>query len=102
MRRPYARDRSTVIVFAISVFGATKLDQQFFPASDRPELTVAIRLPENSPFYATERAVDEIEKFLAQDPTCCAGATTSVPARCASICRSSLRCPMCTSPPPSS
>jgi multidrug efflux pump subunit AcrB len=68
MRRPYAVIGGTIALFAISVFGATKLDQQFFPASDRPELTVAIRLPESSPFYATERAVEEIEKILAKDP----------------------------------
>ena len=67
MRRPYTVIGATVIVFAISAFGATKLDQQFFPASDRPELTLGIRLPQNSPFYATEHTVGEIEKVLAQD-----------------------------------
>ena len=62
MGRPYAGDRRTVAIFALSVFGATKLDQQFFPASDRPELTVRSELPRVRRFYATERAVEKSRK----------------------------------------
>ena len=67
LRHPYQVVGATVILFAISVWGATKLDQQFFPASDRSELVVTINLPQNSSIYATEHLVDEVEKHLGQD-----------------------------------
>jgi multidrug efflux pump subunit AcrB len=67
MRRPYVVIGGTVALFAVSVWGATKLDQQFFPASDRPELVLSITLPQSASLYATEHTVDEIEKLLADD-----------------------------------
>jgi multidrug efflux pump subunit AcrB len=67
LRRRYTVIGATVVVFAISLWGATRLDQQFFPASDRPELVLGINLPQNASINATQLTVDEIEKFLGQD-----------------------------------
>jgi multidrug efflux pump subunit AcrB len=68
LRRRYTVIGATVALFAVSLWGATRLDQQFFPASDRSELVLGINLPQNASIYATEHTVDEIEKFLGKDP----------------------------------
>ncbi|MBB5754125.1 efflux RND transporter permease subunit [Prosthecomicrobium pneumaticum] len=58
----------TVLLFAGSVYAFGFVQQQFFPSSTRPELTVDIRLPEGSSFKATEAAVARFEKTVAADP----------------------------------
>jgi len=42
--------------------------QQFFPASDRPELTVDMTLRQNASIYATEAHVKRLEEVLKGDP----------------------------------
>lgn len=54
--------------FAVSLFGATKLEEQFFPASDRPELLVSLTLPENASRDATDRRARQLEAILKADP----------------------------------
>lgn len=54
----------TFIAFLAAMFGFTKLQQQFFPQSSRPELLVDIKLPEGSSFAATSEIVQSVEKFL--------------------------------------
>jgi multidrug efflux pump subunit AcrB len=39
---------ATIALFSASVWGASKLEDQFFPASDRPELVLSISLPQNA------------------------------------------------------
>jgi multidrug efflux pump len=58
----------TVGLFAASLYGYGFIQQQFFPASDRPELLVDLTLPQNSSIYATEAEVDRFEQLLAGDP----------------------------------
>jgi multidrug efflux pump len=57
-----------VVAFGVSVFGATKLEEQFFPASDRPELLVSMNLPQNASRQATEARARALEAVLAGDP----------------------------------
>jgi multidrug efflux pump subunit AcrB len=52
----------TAFVFALGAF--TLVPQQFFPSSDRPELLVDLRLPENASFDATLRAAQRLEHDL--------------------------------------
>ncbi|MDR3515245.1 MAG: efflux RND transporter permease subunit [Azospirillaceae bacterium] len=66
------RHRAAVIVatlglFVVSLFGATRLEQQFFPASERPEILVNLTLPQSASIAATQRAVAALEKHLAGD-----------------------------------
>ena len=42
--------------------------QQFFPASDRPELLVDLQLPENASIAATKDASARLDKLLKDDP----------------------------------
>jgi multidrug efflux pump len=54
----------TVAIFALSMVGFRFVQQQFFPASSRPELLVDLRLPQGSSFAATESEVRRFEKVL--------------------------------------
>jgi multidrug efflux pump subunit AcrB len=58
----------TVALFAMSLYGYGFIQQQFFPASDRPELVVDLTLPQNTSIYATEDQVQRFEKLLKGDP----------------------------------
>ncbi len=58
----------TLAAFAASVFLLRYVPQQFFPASDRPELTVDLTLRQNASIYATEAQVLRLEALLKDDP----------------------------------
>jgi multidrug efflux pump subunit AcrB len=60
---------ATVALFAVSMYGYGFIQQQFFPASDRPELVVDLTLPQDAPIYATEKRVKQFEALLKDDPT---------------------------------
>ena len=68
MRARYLVIIVSVGLFAASVFGLNFVQQQFFPASDRPELLVNLTLPQTASIRATEEVVDRFEKVLAADP----------------------------------
>ena len=44
------------------------MPRQFFPASDRPELTVDMTLRQNASIYATEAQAKRLEELLKADP----------------------------------
>jgi multidrug efflux pump len=54
----------TMTLFVSSMFGFTRLQQQFFPLSSRPELMVDIKMPEGSSFLATSKMVALVENEL--------------------------------------
>jgi len=54
----------TLALFILSVVGMGFVQQQFFPASDRPELLVNVTLPKNASIYATRKTVNRIEKIF--------------------------------------
>lgn len=56
-----------IVAFAISVFGFGRLEQQFFPAADRPEIIVSMRLAQNASLKATDEQARRLEKILATD-----------------------------------
>ncbi|MGB5008888.1 MAG: efflux RND transporter permease subunit, partial [Candidatus Dechloromonas phosphoritropha] len=58
----------TLAAFAASVFLLRYVPQQFFPASDRPELTVDMTLRQNASIYATEAQALHLEALLKDDP----------------------------------
>ena len=60
---------ATLAALALSGFGATKLEQQFFPASDRNELLVSLTLPQNASLDATNAAAAKLEAVLKTEPT---------------------------------
>lgn len=58
---------ATLALFAAGVVTLTKVPQQFFPLSNRPELIVDLWLPEGSAFAHTETVAKRMEALLAKD-----------------------------------
>jgi multidrug efflux pump subunit AcrB len=58
----------TLGAFAVSLFLLQFVSRQFFPASDRPELTVDLTLRQNASIHATEAEVERFEGLLKKDP----------------------------------
>lgn len=56
------------LVFLGSVLLSSQLKEEFFPASDRPELLVNLTLPQNSAVDATLVRTVALEQWLQQDP----------------------------------
>ena len=56
---------ATVALFVLSIALFRFVPQQFFPASDRPELMVDLWLPQGASYAATEREVHAMEAALA-------------------------------------
>ena len=67
MRARWITIGATLALFAAAVFGMRCVPQQFFPASDRPELLVDLQLPENASIYATRDASARLDKLLKDD-----------------------------------
>ncbi|MBK1711985.1 efflux RND transporter permease subunit [Rubrivivax gelatinosus] len=57
----------TVASFGLGVFGMTRVQQQFFPESARPELLVDLWLPEGSTIRASDEVARRVEARLLQD-----------------------------------
>ena len=57
----------TLVLFGAALYGMGFVPQQFFPASDRPELLVDLQLPENASIYATRDASARLDTLLADD-----------------------------------
>jgi len=58
---------ATVALFALALFAFGFVQQQFFPASSRPELLVELRLPQGASFDATEAQAKRFEKVLGRE-----------------------------------
>ncbi len=54
----------TVGLFSLAVVGMAVVKKQFFPTSDRTELTLEINLPAGSAFSATEQTVKRVEQAM--------------------------------------
>ncbi|WP_290998865.1 efflux RND transporter permease subunit [Ferrovibrio sp.] len=58
----------TLGIFAGSAYSFQFVQQQFFPASNRPELMVDLRLPQGASIAATQQEALKLEKLLKDDP----------------------------------
>ena len=68
MRARWVTIAVTVGAFVASLVALGQVPRQFFPSSDRPELLVDLRLPQNASIHATEQLVNRFEQFLRDDP----------------------------------
>jgi multidrug efflux pump subunit AcrB len=64
VRHKFATCAVVVVVMAASVVGLGGVKQQFFPASDRPEVLVEVRMPEGTSIETTTAAVEKVERWL--------------------------------------
>jgi len=67
MRARWATILLTLGLFGAALYGTRLVPQQFFPASDRPELLVDLQLPENASIYATRDISAQLDKLLKGD-----------------------------------
>jgi multidrug efflux pump subunit AcrB len=58
----------TLAAFVAAAFLLRFVPQQFFPSSDRPELTVDLTLRQNASIFATDKVLERLEEKLAADP----------------------------------
>ncbi len=58
----------TIGLFLLSGAGMGFVQKQFFPNSDRPELTMTVNMPPGSSFEATDRIVKKIEAAVKTEP----------------------------------
>jgi multidrug efflux pump subunit AcrB len=58
----------TVALFAAAFVGMGAVEKQFFPNSDRTELTIEVNLPTGTAFHATEATVKRIEEAVRAEP----------------------------------
>jgi multidrug efflux pump subunit AcrB len=58
----------TLAAFVAAVYLSTHVSRQFFPSSDRPELTVDLTLRQNASIFGTEQVVKKLDEFLKADP----------------------------------
>ena len=58
----------TLAAFAAAVVLSSQVSRQFFPSSDRPELTVNLTLRQNASIFAAEAEVKRLEEILKADP----------------------------------
>lgn len=59
---------TTLALFVLSITALGLVPRQFFPPSDRIELLVDLRLPQNASIYATQEAVERLDALLAKEP----------------------------------
>ncbi len=58
----------TLAAFVAALYLSSHVSRQFFPSSDRPELTVDLTLRQNASIFATEQEVKRLEDILKTDP----------------------------------
>ena len=61
MRWKWVTIALTVMLFGASMLAVPLIPNQFFPSSDRPELLVDLRLPQNASIHASESVVDRFD-----------------------------------------
>ena len=68
MRARWITIAVTVTLFVAALAGARLVPEQFFPASDRPELLVDLKLQDNASILATRGVVEAFDQLVAADP----------------------------------
>jgi multidrug efflux pump len=67
MRAKWLTIAVTIAAFVAAIYLLRFVPEQFFPASDRPELVVDLTLRQNASIYASEATAKRLEEALAKD-----------------------------------
>lgn len=67
LRKKHLVLAGTAAAFILALVGMRFVQQQFFPASDRPELLINVTLPQNTSFEGSRQTVDRIEEILKKE-----------------------------------
>ncbi len=68
MRARWVTIGVTLACFVVALLASPFVPRQFFPSSDRPELLVDLRLPQNASIYASEEVAVRLDDLLKGDP----------------------------------
>ena len=68
MRNRWITILLTLACFGLALLGSPYIPRQFFPSSDRPELLVDLRLPQNASIHASSDASARLGEVLRGDP----------------------------------
>ncbi|BAP42782.1 AcrB/AcrD/AcrF family protein [Pseudomonas sp. StFLB209] len=68
MRHRWLAIGFTILLFALALFSMRFVQNQFFPASDRPEILVDLNLPQSASINETRQVVDRLEATFKDDP----------------------------------
>src|SRR5262249_48698030 len=68
MRMRWITILATAACFVVALLAMPYVPRQFFPSSDRPELLIDLRLPQNASIYASSDAATKLDDFLKNDP----------------------------------
>jgi multidrug efflux pump subunit AcrB len=68
MRNRWLTILLTLACFGLALLGSPRIPRQFFPSSDRPELLIDLRLPQNASIYASSDASQRLDHILKGDP----------------------------------
>ncbi|MBS0641475.1 MAG: efflux RND transporter permease subunit, partial [Proteobacteria bacterium] len=68
MRAKWITIGVTAGCFVLAMLLSPLIPRQFFPPSDRPELLVDMRLPQNASIFATDDLAERLSAVLAKDP----------------------------------
>jgi multidrug efflux pump subunit AcrB len=68
MRMRWLTIALTLACFVASLLALPYVPRQFFPASDRPELVVALTLPQNDSIFASDQVAAKLDAVLKGDP----------------------------------
>jgi multidrug efflux pump subunit AcrB len=68
LRAKWLTIAATLAMFVASLFAIRLIPNQFFPASDRPELLVDMTLPQNASIFASESVARRLDDVLKDDP----------------------------------
>ena len=67
MRAKWVTIALTAALFGAAMLAVPLIPRQFFPSSDRPELLVDLRLPQNASIHASESVADRFDAMLKDD-----------------------------------
>ncbi|RJG57664.1 efflux RND transporter permease subunit [Sphingobium terrigena] len=59
---------ATLGAFLVAGAGMPLVKQQFFPASDRPEVLVEVQMPKGTAIAQTQKAAEQVEAWLSKQP----------------------------------
>jgi multidrug efflux pump subunit AcrB len=68
MRQRWATIGATLALLAVAAIGLSFVPQQLFPASDRPDLMVDLKLTQSASISATDEASKKLDALLKNDP----------------------------------
>jgi multidrug efflux pump subunit AcrB len=68
MRARWLTIGATIACFILALLALPHVPRQFFPSSDRPELLVDLRLPQNASIYASDELAGRLDSLLKGNP----------------------------------